>query len=177
MQHLLLIKTLLFTYFILSNDELAKIHETVSPDKVVKKCGHYYILDFDNTIKSDTLYIECDNSECMIIWQKDTIYKDWSNSPPINFISSLGALGIKNTFLIKCYEGDACPTMYKLIHFKNNYSYYLSPPFGNCDELSQIKIKENEIDFEFSKNKMMKRVWQYYKYYIGENKIVKIKSL
>jgi len=116
----------------------------------------FFILNFetgDEQEKQDTLFINIIDQEGILTYKKDTIDKERTYENPTGFISSLGTLGCKNTFLIQIHEGDGCPTIYKILAFKDNSSFFLSNPFGNCETVSSIKIGWPEIEFTFSEFK------------------------
>jgi hypothetical protein len=128
--------------------------------------SQYFILEYGekNQGKKDSLFINCIGQDAFLIWKKDTIAKEWSYENSTGFISSLGPLSCKNTFLMQVYEGDGCPSQYKILAFKDSANYFLSPAFGNCETVSSIKIGWPEITFEFSEFKEAERKHVIYVY-------------
>src|SRR4051812_27427565 len=117
--------------------------------------SQYFILEYGEKNRGikDTLFVNFDNQDAFLILKKDTIAKENSWANATGFISSLGVLGCKNTFLMETYDSDGCPSAYKILAFKDSANYYLSPGFGNCETISKIKIGWPEIEFEFDEFK------------------------
>ncbi len=110
------------------------------------------------------MFINFNDNDAFLIWKKDTIARENSYENATGFISSLGTLGCKNTFLINIYQGDGCPGQYKLLAFKDSTNYFFSPAFGNCETVSNIKIGWPEIEFEFFEFKETERKHEIYVY-------------
>ena len=113
----------------------------------------YYLLDVDRSSKgsrADTMFISCENRQCSIYWHTDTLLTESSYLNSTGFVSPLHALGCKNTFIIKSYEGDGCPAAYRLLEFKNDSSYFLSEKFRNCEEICSLKFTWPSMELEFS---------------------------
>ncbi len=104
--------------------------------------------------KADTLFVnhhpEHGTEQYSLVWKRDTITKEWSYDQPHNFFSSMDTLNWYNLFLLAVEEGDGCPVMYKILAFKEDKSYFLSKPFGNCESLSEIKYNYPFIIFYFN---------------------------
>src|SRR4051812_38027455 len=69
--------------------------------------SQYFILEYGakNEGRKDTLFVNFNLQDVFLIWKKDTIAKENSFDNATGFISSLGTLGCKNTFLMEIYEG------------------------------------------------------------------------
>lgn len=146
---------------------MVNVRRSVAQTNPKNTKAHFFVLEFaqsDGSSKEDTLWVSAQSSEYALIWKSDTICSEWSYTSAHEFISSLGALGAKNTFLLQTYQGDGCPTAYRILAFKNEKEYFLSDTFGNCEEVSTVRVQWPEILFRFRANSTAHRKAQAFVY-------------
>jgi hypothetical protein len=113
----------------------------------------FFILN--TRISTDTLFVHFHpgrgDEQYSLVWGKDTIKKIFSYAKPTDFIERLDTLNFRNTFLLADDGGDGCPTVLRLLSFiRDDKHYFLSEPFGNCEEINDIKYDYPNISFYFN---------------------------
>lgn len=132
-----------------------------------------YLAGGDHAI--DTLHYLSLPSEAAfaLLWQGDTIAREWTCSSGLNVVSPLGALGMPNTFLLAICCGDGCPVMYKILSIREDKSYFLSDMLGNCNDLENFNIKWPYAKLTFPGTNEPHRKQVAYLYHIAEQHLGK----
>lgn len=121
------------------------------------------------------LFIGCKEGECDVYWNQQKITSEHSFDAAVDFIRPIQNEDYPNLFLIPIYNGDGCPSMYKLLQIPTKKEFWLTKSFGNCNELEySIKKKTMTIDFEELMEEQVKRPKQSYTYNLKKGELVKV---
>lgn len=98
------------------------------------------------------LFIGCKEGECDIYWNDQKLGSEYSFNAAVDFIIPIKNKDYPNLFLLPVYNGDGCPSTYKVLHIADKKTYYLTQAFGNCNE-PEYSIKKKLLIFTFEGTK------------------------
>jgi len=98
--------------------------------------------------------------------------------PNNNYLVSEFSDTDNGVYLLKIFQGDGCPIMYKILHLLKNEKPFVSDVFGNCNEFVEFKTSHinNVIYLEFPALEETSRQAISYRYTIKNQKLERCDS-
>jgi len=94
------------------------------------------------------LFVGCKEGECDLFWNDQLLMTAHSFNAAVDFLIPIKSEDYPNLFLIPIYQGDGCPSQYKILQIVDKKTHWLTDTFGNCNEPT-FTIKKKLMTFQF----------------------------